>query len=91
MVTIEPNARGGYSIRIAGAARAIGNYATRADAERIARLSGYVIKKNEGQEKPPKNKPTAGRRKPPRFKKEDNQNFKKNQQKKTTGDIENGK
>ena len=37
MVTIEPNARGGYSIRIAGAERAIGNYATRADA--------YAIKK----------------------------------------------
>lgn len=48
MVTIEPNARGGYSIRIAGAERAIGNYATRADAERIARLSGYAVKKNEG-------------------------------------------
>lgn len=45
MVTIEPNARGGYSIRIAGAARAIGNYATRADAARIARLSGYEIEK----------------------------------------------
>lgn len=48
MVTIESNARGGYSIRIAGAERAIGNYATRADAERIARLNGYAIKKNEG-------------------------------------------
>lgn len=48
MVTIEPNAGGGYSIRIAGAERAVGNYATRADAERIARLSGYAVKKNEG-------------------------------------------
>lgn len=75
MVTIEPNARGGYSIRIAGAERAVGNYATRADAERIARFSGYVIKKMRAKRSPQRINQTAGRRKPPRFKKKTSQNF----------------
>lgn len=41
MIIIVKNARGGYSLDVNG--RAIGNYATAADAERIARLNGWQI------------------------------------------------
>lgn len=36
-MTIKPNSRGGWSILIRG--RLIGNYATKADAERVVKLN----------------------------------------------------
>lgn len=89
MVTIEPNARGGYSIRIAGAGRAIGNYATRADAERIARLSGYAIKKMRAKSSPQRINQQRGGENRRALKKRQAKTFKKSTKK--TGDIENGK
>lgn len=41
MISVKKNARGGYSLDVNG--RVIGNYATAADAERIARLNGWQI------------------------------------------------
>lgn len=75
MVTIESNARGGYSIRIAGAERAIGNYATRADAERIARLSGYEIKKMRAKRSPQRINQLRGGENRRALKKKTSQNF----------------